>query len=199
LGPRFFWEGGVGDVGVMEAVTILGLALALALDAFAVALTVGGVLGGLSFRPTFRLAWHFGFFQFGMPVLGYAAGLHAAGWIAGVGHWVAFGLLVLIGVKMLVESGQIKRVGVRTDPTRGWSLVGLSVATSVDALAVGLSLAVVGMGIWQASVVIGLVAALMTLLGMVLGRRLRRSLGSRMEIAGGVLLVLIGVHILLKH
>ena len=183
----------------MDALTILALALALALDAFAVAVTVGGVLERLSFWPVFRLAWHFGFFQFAMPVVGYAAGVTLMRWIAPVDHWIAFGLLAFIGGKMIYESTQLRTFSERSDPTKGWSLIGLSLATSMDALAVGLSLAVLGIGIWLPCVVIGLVAATLTLLGMLIGRRLGRRLGSRMEIAGGVLLILIGLKILLKH
>ena len=89
--------------------------------------------------------------------------------------------------------------GGSADPSRGWTMVGLSVATSIDALAVGVSLAMVGVGIWQPSVVIGVVTAAIALAGVAIGDRLGRSVGPKVEILGGGLLVLIGVRILLAH
>lgn len=178
---------------------VFGLALALALDAFAVAVTVGMVLPRLSFRPVFRLAWHFGLFQFLMPVIGWAAGLTLQRWIEAYDHWVAFGLLVLIGGKMVRESFEIKKVENQADPTRGWNLVILSVATSVDALAVGLMLALLGVSVWGPGVIIGVVAATLTFLGLHLGRKLGHCLGARMELIGGLVLIGIGLKILISH
>ena len=141
----------------MDFLALLGIALGLAMDAFAVAVAAGLALGEVSARQTFRLAWHFGFFQFMMPVVGWLAGLTVERWIAAGGHWVAAGLLGLIGGRMIYEALRGERDGARGDPTKGLSLVVLSVATSVDALAVGLSLGVLGIGIWHPAVVIGAV------------------------------------------
>ncbi|MBN1844364.1 MAG: manganese efflux pump [Sedimentisphaerales bacterium] len=179
--------------------TLLALALGLALDAFSVAIAVGVVLPRLSFRPIFRLAWHFGFFQFLMPIVGWLAGMTVQKHVAAFDHWVAFGLLGGIGGKMILESFRSGPELSRSDPTRGWSLIMLSLATSIDALAVGISMAVVGIRIWLPSVVIGVVALLMTVLGMHLGRRLGARLGRHMERIGGLILIAIGSKILIEH
>jgi len=171
------------------------------MDAFAVAIATGIVLGTVSGRQTFRLAFHFGLFQFLMPVIGYLAGMTVERYIKGYDHWLAFGLLGYIGGKMVYE-------GIRTgeeggngkDPTRGMSLVVLSVATSIDALAVGISLGVLHTeGIVYPGVVIGIVACTFTAAGLHLGKRLGNVFGKRMEVVGGLVLVAIGVKILFDH
>ncbi len=170
------------------------------MDALAVALATGLALGEVSARQTFRLSFHFGLFQFLMPVIGWMAGLTIESWIAGYDHWLAFGLLAAIGGKMIYESlTAMAKAADRRDPTRGMSLVVLSVATSVDALAVGISLGVLHVRIWYPAVVIGIVACALTAAGMHVGRRLGGAFGRRMEVLGGLVLIGIGVKILLSH
>lgn len=184
----------------MDMLTLLGIAVALAMDAFAVALAAGIALERITGRHLFRLAFHFGLFQALMPVLGWLAGLSVQRWIADYDHWIAFGLLGFIGGKMIREALQDEDDGVpRSDPTRGWNLVMLSVATSIDALAVGLTLAMLGIGIATPAAVIGLVCAALTLVGMLLGRRVSLLWGQRVEILGGLVLIGIGIKILLEH
>ncbi|MBN1764943.1 MAG: manganese efflux pump [Sedimentisphaerales bacterium] len=183
----------------MPLITLFAIAFGLAMDAFAVAITAGIVLERLSFRAVFRLSWHFGLFQFLMPILGWTAGLTIHKWIVDYDHWIAFGLLSFVGGRMIYESFQDSSLKESSDPTRGWNLVLFSLATSIDALAVGLSLAVLGVNIWLPSVIIGIVACLMTILGMHLGRRLGRLLGGRMELVGGLILIGIGLKILSEH
>jgi len=183
----------------MDALTLIAVAFALAMDAFAVALGAGLTLERVSGRHLFRLGFHFGLFQALMPVIGWLAGLTVQRWIAAYDHWLAFGLLVFVGGKMIHEAiagGDEERA---KDPTRGLTLVLLSVATSIDALAVGLSLAVLGVDIWLPALVIGLVAGAMTVAGMLLGRRIGALWGPRVEIAGGLILLAIGLKILLEH
>lgn len=184
----------------MAPLTLLGIAVGLAMDAFAVALGVGLALATVTRRQAFRLSWHFGLFQFLMPVLGWLAGRTVERQIAAVDHWLAFALLAGIGGKMLYEAGrggtEPRAAG---DPTRGWSLLALSVATSVDALAVGLSLGLLRVRIWYPAAVIGVVAALLTAAGLRLGKRLGAIFGRRMEALGGVVLLAIGAKILLEH
>lgn len=175
------------------------MAVALAMDAFAVAIATGIVLGDVSGRQTFRLSFHFGLFQFLMPVVGWMAGRTVERWISGYGHWAAFGLLGFIGGKMVCEGVGGKEEEAVRDPTRGLSLVMLSVATSVDALAVGLSLGVLNARIWYPAVVIGVVCCAMTAAGMHLGRPLGVRFGEKMEIAGGIILIGIGLRILAGH
>jgi putative Mn2+ efflux pump MntP len=134
-----------------------------------------------------------------MPVLGWLAGLTVQKWIAAYDHWIAFGLLAFIGGKMIYESFQMKDISAKADPSRGWSLVILSVATSIDAFAVGLTMAMLGVTIWLPSVIIGLVAGGMTILGMHLGRQLGKWLGHKMEFVGGLILIGIGMKILIEH
>ncbi len=184
----------------MSFLAILAIAVGLAMDAFAVSLGIGLKQCQVSSRTTIRLAWHFGLFQFFMPILGWLAGLTFARWITSVDHWIAFGLLAAIGGKMIYEAlwgDEEKRA--ETDATRGSSLIVLSVATSIDALAVGLSLALLGVQIWYPAVIIGVVAFGFTAAGLHLGCRFGSLLGKRMEIVGGLILIGIGVRILVDH
>ena len=185
----------------MNPVTVLALAVGLAMDAFAVAVATGVTLKTVTGRQAFRLAFHFGLFQALMPVLGWAAGMTVARRLESVDHWVAFLLLAGVGGKMLWEAYRGGDDGSRPDPTRGLSLVMLSVATSLDALAVGLSLSLLNVSVWGSALVIGLVCAAFTVAGLKLGRlaasavRLERAA----EAVGGLVLLAIGARILFVH
>jgi len=181
----------------MSFIEILLIAVGLAMDAFAVALSVGTSGHGQQARPAFRISFHFGLFQFLMPVIGWYLGAQLQQHIEAYDHWVAFGLLAAVGAHMIYESFQREPNGPPGDPTRGLRLITLSIATSIDALAVGLSLAMIGERIWYPSAVIGVVTAALSLLGIQLGNRLRGTFGKRMEQIGGVILIAIGVKILL--
>jgi len=184
----------------MDWFTMFGIAVALAMDAFAVALAAGTVLDPVTGRHLFRFGFHFGLFQFLMPIIGWLAGLTVQRWITEYDHWIAFGLLAFVGGKMIWEAlnGEEEERGT-SDPTRGLTMVMLAVATSIDALAVGLTLAMLGVGIWTPAAVIGLVAALLTVAGMLLGRRLGQIWGRRVEICGGAILCAIGLKIVWEH
>lgn len=180
--------------------SLLAVAVALAMDAFAVAVVAGLTVDPMTGRHVFRLAFHFGLFQALMPVIGWWAGVAVQQYISQFDHWVAFGLLAFVGARMVLgalRGGEHDNDG--PDPTRGWQLVMLSTATSVDALAVGLSLAALGLSIAGPAVAIGVVAAALTMVGMLLGRRIGSSWGRRVETIGGLILVAIGVKILLEH
>ncbi|MDI6846133.1 MAG: manganese efflux pump MntP family protein [Candidatus Saccharicenans sp.] len=184
----------------MKAIILAGIALALAVDAFAVTLGLACSPSGLNRRQVFRLAFHFGFFQFLMPVIGWFIGENLLKLISSYDHWVAFGLLLVVGLRMIRESFRDENEKYRgTDPTRGWSLLVLALATSQDALATGLSLAVIGINIWVASLVIGLTAFSMTWSASKVGPLLGRVFGRRAELAGGLILILIGFKILFDH
>jgi putative Mn2+ efflux pump MntP len=183
----------------MDAITLTGLALALAMDAFAVALGTGAVLSRLTGRHLFRLGFHFGLFQALMPVIGWLAGLTIMQWVEAWDHWIAFSLLAIIGGRMIYEAFSNEEKTDDRDPTKGLSLVLLSIATSIDALAVGFSLSVIGVSIWMPALVIGLVAGVLTIAGMLLGGRIGARWGSRVEIFGGVVLIAIGFKILIEH
>ena len=186
----------------MEFFTLLLIALALAVDAFAVALAAGVSLCQVDSRQVFRLAFHFGFFQAGMNILGWLGGLTVRPLIEAFDHWLAFGLLAFVGLKMIWEAiREVKEEGEGADPTRGRMLITLSVATSIDSLAVGLSFAVLEISVWLPALIIGLVASALTALGLRLGCLLGAAsrLGSRAEIVGGLVLLAIGLKILHEH
>ncbi len=187
----------------MTLPALLLLAVALAMDAFAVSIAVAIRLGSFRAGPTLRLALAFGFFQFLMPVIGWALGLTVRGAIERWDHWAAFGLLAFIGVNMLREAfGKGEEHGAeRGDPTRGFSLLVLAVATSIDALAVGLSFALLGIPVWLPAGVIGVVCAAITTLGVLLGVRLSHAavVSKRAELVGGLVLIGIGLKILYEH
>lgn len=169
------------------------------MDALAVAIATGIVLGQVSGRQTFRLAFHFGLFQFLMPLAGYLAGMTVEPFMRRFNHWLAFALLGCIGAKMMYEGfrGDEEREAGGKDPTRGLSLVVLSLATSIDALAVGVSLGVLhSEEIFYPGFVIGVVACTFTAAGLHLGKRLGTVFGRRMEVAGGAVLIAIGLKIL---
>ncbi|NTV13047.1 MAG: manganese efflux pump [Desulfobulbaceae bacterium] len=186
----------------MSPLALLLIALALAVDAFAVALATGACLPKVDARQTFRLTWHFGLFQAGMNIIGWAVGLTFRTLIESFDHWLAFALLLAVGGHMIYAalSDHPDQCG-PTDPTRGWSLLMLSVATSIDALAVGLSFALLKVAIWVPALIIGLVAALLTGIGLHLGRLLKSAarLGTTIEVGGGLILIAIGLNILHGH
>lgn len=184
----------------MSHATIAVIAVGLALDAFAVSIVSSIALGSVSRRQAFRLAFHFGLFQAMMPVLGWLAGRSFAGVIESWDHWVAFGLLSFVGLRAI--RGALFRKeedSLRGDPTRGLSLVALSTATSIDALAVGLSFAAVNVDILYPALLTGLITAALTVTGMWLGPRLGLLFGRKAELLGGCLLIGIGCKILFDH
>lgn len=185
----------------MQPLIIWIIALALAVDAFAVALAAGAMLPQITYRQTFRLCWHFGLFQAGMTVIGWGAGLSFRTAIEKFDHWVAFGLLIIVGGNMIYEA--LKTAGDREfkDPTRGKTMILLSVATSIDALAVGLSFSMLNIHIWQPALIIGFVATILTCAGLYLGRWAgsKSHIGERAEIIGGLVLIGIGLKILHDH
>lgn len=181
----------------MGWIPLFAIAFSLSLDAFAVATVAGISLGEPSQRQRFRLSFHFGAFQALMLTGGWYLGSAIVRLLHGLDVWVAFTLLVLVG-------GNIVRNALRgeeetrsiIDPTRGWKLVFLSVGTSLDALAVGISLAMVNSLILRSALVVGLVSFGMTLLGMGIGQRIGAIWGRRAELFGGIVLILIGLNIL---
>lgn len=186
----------------MEPVNIILLAVALAMDAFAVSIAAGVALKSVSPRQTFRLAWHFGLFQAMMPVIGWSAGLTIRSRIEAYDHWIAFALLAFVAQGMLRSAlkGEPDEADAK-DPTRGMTMVLLSVATSIDALAVGLSLSMINISIWTPALIIGLVAGAFTTAGMHMGKVIGRvaAFSRWAEMAGGVVLLAIGVNVLIEH
>lgn len=185
----------------MPLVWILGIAVALAMDCFAITLSLACGSRGLTLRQAVRMAAYFGGFQFVMPVLGWLAGDRLLGLIRRFDHWVAFGLLALIGGRMIWESVHMseEEKACRPDRTQGRRLLILAVATSIDALAVGLSLGVVRSGIVYPAVIIGITSFVLTIVGAKLGPVVGRLVGKRAELAGGLILIGIGLKVLVEH
>lgn len=183
----------------MGVVEILLIAVGLALDAFAV--SVGASSGGKvsDARSRFRLSFHFGLFQFMMPVIGWLLGSTVEPLIKNFDHWIAFLLLLYVGAKMIKESFEKEVEGVKDNPSRGKTLIILSIATSIDALVVGFSLALINVDIWQPSVMIGVVTGFLSLAGIYIGDFLGAKFGKKMELLGGLVLIGIGAKILLSH
>jgi manganese efflux pump family protein len=183
----------------MSILTIIFLAVGLGVDAFSVAIGIGATNSRKSWAPVMRLALAFGLFQFVMPLVGWLAGSTVVDMIQSFDHWMAFGLLALIGGKMIWEGFEKESDGEKADQTRGWPLLLLSIATSIDALAVGFSFSLLKAPILFPAAIIGVVCFLMTAVGMVFGKGLARIFGKKVEILGGLVLIAIGVKILLEH
>jgi len=185
----------------MKLFLIFTIALALAMDAFAVSVGLSVSQKRLSKNQILRLASGFGLFQLFMSFLGWLAGQTVLDAIKMVDHWVAFGLLAVIGAKMIHESFREKHTisNRKGDPTKGLVLLLLSVATSIDALAVGLSFGALNLPILVPCLIIGFVAFIVTVIGTKVGPLFGRLLGKRGELVGGFVLILIGIKILIDH
>jgi len=177
---------------------MLALSLALGLDAFSVAIGAGIVAPGL--RRRLRLAWHFGFFQFGMPLLGWQLASVVSPRVGASSKWLGAFLLFLIGARMIRASFRPTaslKGRLSGDPTKGWMLVGLSLATSLDALGAGFGFGLLISDLLPACLLIGAVAFVVTYTGMAMGNRLAGRVGTWAEAVGGTVLVLLGVRMIL--
>ena len=171
------------------------VATGLALDAFAVSICAGISLEDVTCRHVFRVAFHFGLFQFGMPIIGYFLAASFRDYIMDFDHWIAFILLGSIGGKMLLESLDRKEEVSCKDRTRGLTLILLSIATSIDVLAVGSAYAFLGKSI----ILTAMITATLSALGVTGGQRLGQKFGKLMEATGGIVLISIGLKILFEH
>ena len=183
----------------MDLITIIVLAIGLGVDAFSVAIGIGAANTKRSWPPILRLAFAFGAFQFIMPIAGWLAGLTVVNIIGAFGHWIAFLLLTYVGGKMIWEGCKNESEEEKADQTRGLPLLLLSIATSIDALAVGFSFSVLKVPILFPATIIGIICFLMTMIGMIFGKVLAGIFGKKVEIFGGVVLIAIGVKILIDH
>ena len=184
----------------MNWLNLLGIAVGLAMDAFAVAIACSITLRRLSFRSVFRVAFFFGLFQGIMPIIGWSASFAAHEYIAAWDHWLAFGLLIFIGGKAIYDALREKCADFKEkDPTRGLSLIVFSIATSIDALAVGISLSALDVDIVHPAIIIGIVTFILSAVGMLIGKRLGSFFGQKIEIIGGLILIGIGTKILISH
>ncbi len=183
----------------MGLASILLIAIGLSMDAFAVSISSGLNLDRFRLGYALKIAIFFGGFQALMPVAGFAAGLSVRDFMAGIDHWVAFALLAFIGAKMIYEALFGRKDGRRTNGHNLATLLVLSVATSIDALAVGISFSLLDIDIILPACIIGIVTFLISLAGVVIGRKAGHHLESKAEVLGGVILIGIGLKILLEH
>lgn len=185
----------------MDLITIFTIAVALAMDAFSVSISAGMILKKPDFGHYFRLSFHFGLFQFMMPIIGYFFGAYLENYIKDYDHWLAFGLLAFIGLKMIREAFSTKEEKSlkRNDPSRGFTLILLAVATSIDALAVGLSIGVLNQPVLFPAVIIGITCSLFSTAGVFIGKKASSLVGKKAEAIGGIMLLIIGIKILREH
>jgi len=183
----------------MDIVTITLIAFGLAMDAMAVSVTSGIAIKRVKINNALKIALFFGGFQAFMPIVGWLAGLSVVGFISGVDHWMAFGLLSFIGGKMIFDSLKIESHKEESKPLTLYVLLVLSVATSIDALAVGLSFAFLKISIAAPVIIIGTVTFLFSLMGVFAGTKLGHLFENKIEIVGGFVLIGIGIKILVEH
>lgn len=183
----------------MDLITAFFIALGLAMDAFAVSVASGLAMKNVRARHALRISLSFGLFQAFMPVAGWLAGLALRDYITRIDHWLAFGILGFIGSKMIYESAVIEKTEKRTDVLDTRVLLGLSIATSIDALAVGVTFAFLNIIIVTPVIIIGVVTFLMSYGGVCIGKTFGGFSGKKIEVLGGLILIAIGLKILLEH
>jgi len=183
----------------MDVFSVVIIAVGLAMDAFAVSVASGVAIQEQKVRHAVRIALFFGGFQAAMPLVGWLAGSGLRGLMQGVSHWVAFALLTVIGCKMIYEAVKLEPAARKPSVFGVSTLLALSIATSLDALVVGVSLSLLHVAIVTPIIVIGLVTFTLSLLGVFIGDRFGHLFESRVEVAGGLVLIAIGIKILLEH
>ena len=172
------------------------------MDAFAVAISKGLSMRKINYKAAVIIALFFGIFQFGMPLIGYFAAIRFERYITAADHWIAFGLLLFIGGKAIIEAIKEIRSGEEKEEEfklKIAELIILAIATSIDALAVGISFAFLSVKIWSSVAIIGCTTFVISFAGVCIGNRFGAKLKTKAEIAGGIILILIGLKILLEH
>jgi manganese efflux pump family protein len=183
----------------MELLTVIVIAVGLAMDALAVSIATGAASKQLRIDHALRMAFFFGSFQAIMPLIGSFAGLALKGMITSIDHWIAFVLLSIIGAKMIYESFKLKDTGNTANAESMKVLLILSIATSIDALAVGVTLSLITSSILLAATVIGITTFILSLLGTQIGRKVGHFFENKIEVVGGLILIAIGIKIVVEH
>ena len=181
----------------MGIITILLIAVGLAMDSLAVSISGGIVMRPFCMRQSLRLALTMGIFQGGMTLLGWLMGVSFSSYITAFDHWIAFILLGFLGGKMIYESFEEEETTISSFSTK--TLLTLGVATSIDALAVGVSMAFLKTSIYFPAFIIGFVTFALSLIGVIGGYRFGKIKGINVELFGGIILIAIGVKILIEH
>ncbi|HER24101.1 MAG TPA: manganese efflux pump [Candidatus Atribacteria bacterium] len=183
----------------MNIITIIFIAFGLAMDAFAVSITSGFSIKSLKLNNALKIGIFFGLFQAIMPVIGWLAGLSFREVISHVDHWIAFGLLTIIGCKMIYESSQMEAKNDKINPLNVYLLLTLSIATSIDALAIGLTLSFLKVSIILPVITIGSITFFLSVIGVYIGNKFRHYFERKIEMVGGFILIGIGIKILIEH
>ncbi len=180
-------------------IMFIGIGFGLAMDSFTVSITGGAYIRNLRFRDAVKIAFLFGLFQALMPMIGWAAGLTFYVYIHSFDHWIAFGLLVFIGARMVIDFLRGKEINEQKNILYFPTAFVLAIATSIDALAVGMSFAMIDILIIKPVLIIGMVTFLLCVAGVYIGNRFGQLFGRWLELAGGVVLIGIGIRILIEH
>lgn len=182
----------------MEYLVIFFVAIGLCFDTFAVSISSGIAKQEIVFTDALKIAFTLAFFQSAMPLAGWGLGEQVKQFISNIDHWIAFGILGLLGLKMILESLK-KEKQKDFNPLNGLVLISMAIATSIDALAVGISFSFVNIPILISVLIIGFVTFMASMLGILFGKKTGKHLGKRVEMAGGIILIIIGLKILIEH
>lgn len=185
----------------MDITSIFLIAVGLSMDAFAVSISNGIILKKVTIRDALKTGLFFGGFQALMPTIGWFAGMTFSNYIKNIDHWIAFVLLAFIGGNMIYESLKSKKDdnSEDKDPNSIKVLLLMSIATSIDALAVGVSFAMVGTSIWEPALIIGSTTFVISAIGVFIGKKAGNLFKKKAEIFGGIILILIGSKMLIEH
>lgn len=183
----------------MELLTIILIAIGLSFDTFAVSVSSGLILKKIDFFNATKIAITLAVFQAVMPLIGWLAGSGIKNYAENFDHWIAFGILGLLGGKMIYESFKTDPEDRSFNPLDIKVMIGMAIATSIDALIVGFSFALLNYKILISVGIIGAVTYIVAMLGMLFGKKIGARMGRRMEVLGGVMLILIGLKILIEH
>jgi putative Mn2+ efflux pump MntP len=183
----------------MELLAVITIAVGLAMDTFAVSIVTGAAYKQLHIRHALRMAGFFGGFQAFMPVVGYLAGLTVRQYVLNYDHWIAFGILAAVGLKMIYESFKIKEERRTPNPANLAVVFALAVATSIDALAVGITLSLITSAIALAVIIIGVVTFGLSFAGVYIGKKFGHFFEGGIEAIGGLVLIGLGIKIALQH
>ncbi len=184
----------------MDFILLVLIAIALAMDAFAVSISSGIIIKDVKLKHALKIASSTGFFQGFFTFLGWLGGMYIAHLISIIDHWIAFALLLVIGTKMIYESRKTNLdEDKKINPLKFLVLILLGIATSIDALAIGLSFALLSVNILVPIILIGTVAFGFSVLGVLIGNKVGQFFGNKVELIGGLILIGIGVNILIDH
>lgn len=182
----------------MSIVEMILISVGLAMDAFAVSVCKGLSMKKINIKKMFIIAFYFGLFQGGMPVIGYLLGVNFSELVSAVDHWIAFILLAFIGGKMIKESLE-NDSSCSNDDTSFKTMVVLAIATSIDALAVGITFAFLKVNVIKSSIIIAVITMLLTLLGVIIGNKFGKKYKHKAQFVGGFILIFIGIKIFIEH